>query len=108
MLTVDVEATLAKAYMNNRSHITVDGREILAGIDWERRKREIWLRNHGKCEAFLVGLPHCSNEMDDPHHIRPRSKGRDDSLDNLVGLCRGCHRLVDRRQPRWTRKGAAA
>jgi HNH endonuclease len=104
MMKRDVQATDAKAYKDNRSHITFDGREILYEVDWMRRKREVWLRNHGRCEAYLVGLPQCWNDMDDPHHIVPRSKGRNDALDNLAGLCRPCHILIDQRKPMWSQR----
>lgn len=30
------------------------------------------------------------------HHILPRSKGRDDRIENLVGLCHECHTIFHR------------
>jgi hypothetical protein len=108
LLTKDVQASEAKAYKSNRSHMTVDGRELLYDEDWQLRKWEVWCRGKGLCETHLVPelrhLPLCRNRMDDPHHLVPRSKGRNDSLDNLAGLCRMHHRMLDRRKPSWAGK----
>jgi HNH endonuclease len=35
----------------------------------------------------------------DPHHLVPRDHFGDDVADNIVGLCRDCHRGVELREP---------
>ena len=33
----------------------------------------------------------CAGKCVDVHHIKPKSLGGKDEIDNLVGLCRDCH-----------------
>ena len=99
----DREQTIAKQYLDARSYMTLDGREILYGEDWRARKFDLWQRCGGKCEYFV----RCTAEAADAHHIIPRSKGRDDALANLQALCRYHHNLIDRRKPRWTKRASA-
>lgn len=101
----DVAETKRRGY-SGKSKVYFDGRERLEGKDWINRKREVWMRGSGKCEHVLRVawdgfVVRCSSEMHDPHHIIPRSVKRDDRLKNLVGLCRGHHRLLDHRKPMW-------
>ena len=98
----DDQATMDQQFLSPDSYVTMDGREILAGKDWTARKYMVWCRAHGKCE-----IKGCSNAMDDAHHIIPRSKGRNDLLENLMAICRHHHILIDRRQVRWSRQSSA-
>jgi len=42
---------------------------------------------HPRCE--VIG---CINfSAPEPHHLRPRARGRDDSPDNLIAFCPECH-----------------
>lgn len=63
--------------------------------DWVELRRE----KLGPCRV-------CTQRGDELHHIVPRGRakrgGGDDIADNLVGLCRACHRLVENRDP-WAR-----
>jgi len=36
----------------------------------------------------------CSSEIEEVHHLKQKAKGGTDNPDNLVGLCKKCHRLV--------------
>ena len=93
-----------RGYTDPRSFVRLDGSEVLHRVDWLKRKQELGERSGGRCEYMdEVGF-RCVWDADDPHHIIPRSKKRDDRLSNLVALCRGCHRALDRRQVRWTPK----
>ena len=47
----------------------------------------IWHNQHGKC--FLCGEP-----IEHYHHITQRKDGGADTMDNLVGLCKTCHKKV--------------
>ena len=42
-------------------------------------------------EDEFVPCEVCGGTAVDIHHITYRSHGRDDSLANLIGLCRACH-----------------
>ena len=44
---------------------------------------------HPRCE--VQNCPNFSGK--EPHHLRPRARGRDDSADNLLALCPECHGL---------------
>jgi len=44
-------------------------------------------QQHPRCE--VIG---CVNfAAPEPHHLRPRARGRDDSSDNLISFCPECH-----------------
>jgi hypothetical protein len=111
MLSRDPELKRQRGYTDPKSYVRNDGSEVLYREDWKRRKREIWERGNGKCERIVSHtwvdqtetIERCRNEMKDPHHIKPRSKGRDDRASNLIGLCRLHHDLLDERKPRWTK-----
>jgi hypothetical protein len=110
----DVQATEAKHFFSPKSYVDKQGREVLYGLDWRQRKGELWDRARGLCEEIVgwdddteenpgqFDIPvRCKSEGHDPHHVRPRSKGRDDSLANLKLLCRMHHELLDKRKPMW-------
>jgi hypothetical protein len=97
----DVQATAERKFGDPGSYVTPDGRDILKGIDWTRRKQELWKRCGGRCEHLMriEGRNYrCSAEAEDPHHKVLRSRKRDDSLDALEALCRFHHRLIDAKQ----------
>lgn len=101
----DVEEKKRRGYSDPKTRVYFDGRERLAGIDWVRRKKELWERCGGRCERWVGkwgGENHdrCRSEAHDPHHIEKRSKKRDDRLSNLMALCRMHHDLLDERKPR--------
>ena len=71
---------------------------------WQKRRREVWDRDGGKCQACGVAVPlhdvrdEETGEIRVPaaeiHHKKHRRMGggsRDDSLDNLVMSCQRCH-----------------
>lgn len=102
----DIEATEARRFLDARSYVTPDRREILYGEDWSNRKHELWLRGEGRCEYIVTtslgfSRGRCEQEMQDPHHVIRRSERRDDSLSNLIGLCRFHHDQQDRRKTRF-------
>lgn len=49
------------------------------------------VRAFGKC--MMLGMGECYGELD-VHHIVGRGAGGNDTLDNLVLLCRGHHNLI--------------
>jgi len=100
----DRAKTLARNFINPKSYVAADGREVLADEDWLARKKELWDRSGGRCEAWfeIIGLApeRCIAEAADPHHIVRRSVRRDDRLSNLLALCRDHHLLLDERRIR--------
>jgi hypothetical protein len=104
----DVEETKRRGY-SGKSKVYFDGRERLAGKDWTKRKKELWIRSGGRCEwvethwegSHLLFL-RCKAEANDPDHIVKRSVLRDDRLPALQALCRGHHQLKHaERNPRF-------
>jgi hypothetical protein len=109
---VDNEAKKRLGYKHPKSKVRFDGSEVLHGSDWKRRKEELWARCEGRCER-IVGVSNdghyllpirCQASADDPHHIVPRSKGRDDRLSNLEALCRRHHEMLDWKKVYWRPK----
>lgn len=88
-------------YKHPRSFVRTDGSEVLYGIDWEKRVEEIAIRSGGICEVPLENGVGCGEEPVDPHHLKRRSKGRDDRASNLAFVSRSCHRLLDGRNPKF-------
>lgn len=115
MSNLDREAKIRLGYKDPGSFVRLDGSEVLFGEDWTRRKMELWERSGGRCEyeepwkVWPWGAPpfeKCMREADDPHHVKLRSKQRDDRLSNLMALCRFHHRKTDKRQVWLGRIGA--
>lgn len=100
----DRQATEAAQFLDPRSYVTKDQREVLYGRDWKARKRELLERCKGRCEADCRWRDHnvqrCRSEAADPHHKIRRSVSRDDRLSNLLALCRFHHNLLDERRIR--------
>jgi hypothetical protein len=72
----------------HESYIRRDGAEFLFGCDKVRRYVEIFERDGHRCTACARLLEF--RQMH-PHHKLERSKGGDDSLENLTTLCGACH-----------------
>jgi hypothetical protein len=95
-----------RGYKHAKSKVFASGREILQGLDWTRRVKELAERSGGRCENIIkgnwgyYGIPggRCIRAADDPHHLQLRSKLRDDRMENLLAVCRTCHELLDREQ----------
>lgn len=67
---------------------------------WNRLRHVIFERDHyicqrcgRKCDRSTPGrYPNC-------HHIRPLGCGGDNTYNNLITLCRTCHRYVHKHKP---------
>lgn len=58
---------------------------------------KIYLEHHGLTVADIpdIGCEQCGKQAKDIHHIEPKGIGGDpskDRIDNLMALCRHCHR----------------
>lgn len=92
----DIEATKARKFKDPRSYVSTNlnpatGRpkEFLHGDDKKKRYAECYTRDKHIC----VGCGEKVAPQDfAPHHVKKRSQGGDDSLENLVTLHQwGCH-----------------
>ncbi|HEY7821276.1 MAG TPA: HNH endonuclease signature motif containing protein [Acidimicrobiia bacterium] len=72
-----------------------DKRRKRDGI-YATRRVEVWDRGDGVCEFCRAA------EMTDVHHIAGRVGADPHRLDNLIGLCGGCHRRAHG-EPEWAR-----
>jgi 5-methylcytosine-specific restriction endonuclease McrA len=66
----------------------VTGRAAAPAAEWEALKRQAWARDKGRCVT-------CGKLAHDAHHVKKRSAGGADTLDNIVSLCRRCHAALD-------------
>lgn len=71
----------------------VSARRAEGRWEWEQLKRAVHTRDGWQCRA--VGLwPHeCVGPLD-AHHVKARGVGGEDTLENLVSLCRKSHTWV--------------
>ena len=76
------------AFKDKRSFYSTDGRFFLYGADKIEQYRRVYERDE-KCCTVCGKFVGTSAE---PDHKIKRSKGGDDSLDNLQILCARCHR----------------
>lgn len=99
---IDPLATIGRGFLDPRSFVSRDGRQFLYGEDTSVRRHEVWERCGGFCEK--MGCNRCiSEETSHMHHMRPRSKGGDESFGNLQMLCARCHKKEHSdREVRWT------
>lgn len=106
-MKADKQATEARKFVESKSHVTKDGREVLYKLDWQRRVKELRERCGGRCEYLIYitsdaeGEPifeRCAREAADPHHIKLRSRSRDDRMTNLLAVCRFHHQMLDAQQ----------
>jgi 5-methylcytosine-specific restriction endonuclease McrA len=94
----DVEEKERRGYTDAKTRVRFDGSEVLKGRDWKKRKAELAIRSGGRCEWMVAKEVRCRSQAIDPHHIVPRSKGRDDRISNLLFICRLHHILLDHRK----------
>jgi 5-methylcytosine-specific restriction endonuclease McrA len=88
----DQAETAARNFDDAKSFISLDGREFLAGDDWKEQKAKVWKRDKGMCQSMFSGFYLCGAKAVHVHHVVRKSRGGDDSLDNLVCLCAAHHR----------------
>jgi phage terminase large subunit GpA-like protein len=59
------------------------------GLDWHDQRAEALKRDHHTCQ-------HCRRKtMLDVHHIIPFRRSKDNSLENLITLCKSCHHRLE-------------
>jgi len=65
------------------------GTEHYRGEDWEEQRKKALERDNSTCQR-------CGDATDTVHHIIPYSESENNSLDNLISLCKRCHIIVER------------
>jgi len=105
----DVAETAARNFDDPRSFVALDsGCEILYGKkDIEKRRREIYDRSHGRCEA-PEHSPRCKGFAGwlegEWHHTYLHEEKKCDCLDAGAWTTGVCHRFAHRkRNPRWSK-----
>ena len=77
------------------ARVSVKGRRRNAEL--EKTKRIVRERSGGTCEIRYTDPDiYCGSDARDYHHIIKRSRGRDDSPENLIHVCRYHHEKYDR------------
>jgi hypothetical protein len=105
MIRVDPEATQQYGFLDTggpggscRSYVRPDGRIHLFGADMSLQRHLVWERTGGFCEAKLESGQDCNRTIYEEtmhlHHEKRRSRGGDDSMGNLKGICEPCHRKL--------------
>ena len=103
----DITETAARNFDDPRSFVALNsGCEMLYGKDKEKRRREIYDRAHGRCEADEHS-PGCKGFagwiMGEWHHTEAHGGKRCDCMGGAAWTTATCHRFAHRkRNPRWT------
>jgi hypothetical protein len=104
MSKADRDATKERRFKNWRSYVAKDGREVLAGADWDRRVEELRERAKDQCEFVTEErAERCSAWGRIPSHIEPRHPKRDDRMSNLLWQCFYHDRLTEKQNWRTIR-----
>jgi 5-methylcytosine-specific restriction endonuclease McrA len=108
----DLAATREARFLDPRSFISRDGALFLYGDDWGPHREKLFERTKGQCEQIIqnngcAGPIRCARlirlDTMESHHVIERGKRGSDDLENLLGICHGCHqRAHSWRKPRWT------
>lgn len=99
MPKADKQLTEQRQFVERKSYVCKDGREVLYGLDWQRRLQQLRNRCAGRCEYVFKTAEgdemRCARAAQDPHHIVLRSHSRDDRMTNLLAVCRHHHQMLD-------------
>ena len=66
------------------------GRRSATQDEWRAIVEQVRARAGDRCEIATHDHPGC-----DPHHVKPRSLGGEDSAGNVIWICRFHHEQVD-------------
>jgi len=53
--------------------------------------KKIYLNHFDYCEQDYIPCENCGNRAADIHHLKFKSQGGRDEINNLMALCRECH-----------------
>ena len=57
-----------------------------------------YMDHFGYCEQDFIPCEKCGGQAVDIHHIKYKSQGGQDEINNLIGLCRKDHELAHARK----------
>lgn len=78
-----------------RGGITAERQAFHGSTEWRDVSRAVWQRDRGTCRRCSLHANDCENPRFDVHHIVPfEVTALRAAIDNLVLLCRSCHRFV--------------
>ena len=77
--------------IGEKSHFWRGGISFYRGTDWNFIRVKVWQRDNFTCQ--ICGTNNCKP---DAHHIVPYRISKNNSLDNLITLCRSCHMRVEK------------
>jgi hypothetical protein len=95
ILKVKLEHGMIDPLMNARTdfgspNTSAEGSKSYSS-DWSELSSRVKKRDGYKCQKCGgMGAPDGNADLH-AHHIRPKSKGGSDEMDNLITLCRSCH-----------------
>jgi 5-methylcytosine-specific restriction endonuclease McrA len=101
-MKVDIQATMKAGFLDKRSYVRMDGREVIHGEDWKPRREALLKRDGSRCQNCKV---YVTIDRMHAHHVVPRGSAgvdRDDRLSNLTTLCWRCHH-AEHVQVRWSK-----
>lgn len=83
-----------------RRAATIARTQIVACSDHQKERQEQWWKIvdlakslcGGKCQAGIEGV--CTGAAQHGHHIKLRSQGGPDTLENCLMCCRSCHSYI--------------
>jgi len=97
-----IRQTLKKGYKEKKyiPHSYIDGRSKILpparyGDDWDKIRYLIYYRDRFTCQG--CGIKGISLDV---HHIVPFLQSFDNSLHNLITLCRKCHMKIEKQLPK--------
>lgn len=67
--------------------MTNEYKKYLSSIAWKRLRLQVKFRDKNKCVV-------CHDYMSDVHHIKYEDNMLADNINNVVCLCRSCHKKV--------------
>ena len=74
-----------RCYLDFKSKdVKYPDKQRFQGSSWQKKREEVIERDSGKCQL-------CGNNGKEVHHKVPYSLTGDDSVDNLILLCKSCH-----------------
>jgi len=104
----DIQATKAAKFTDKRSFRTLDGHDLLFGVDKSARRTEIWQRDKGICKICGLmtyqGTYALSGERGEWRHLANRHNGfkRCDCMEGGEWAHHSCHFAADHPGVQWT------
>jgi len=98
-LTEEHKKKISEALKGDKCYRWIDGRSYTAsparyGDDWSKIRVIVYKRDNYQCQECGISMSE-TKKPHDIHHIVPFLDTFDNSLSNLITLCRSCHRKIE-------------